>query len=174
MMGKSKREIDMNCIADKTWRVPNDLTEMAKTANEVGKWLAGFPVPSRIPYSARLIVEEMGSNIVKYAYGDADPHTIRVQVFLAQEGVAVALEDDGKAFDPFEAPLPDVVALMGKPGEGGIGLALVRKMCRTVSYERRDGRNMVRLEIEPSQPGDTQPLSKLSEYLAKEESGGKK
>ena len=94
MMGKSKREIDMNCIADKTWRVPNDLTEMAKTANEVGKWLAGFPVPSRIPYSARLIVEEMGSNIVKYAYGDADPHTIRVQVFLAQEGVAVTLEDD--------------------------------------------------------------------------------
>lgn len=174
MMGKSKREMDMNCIADKTWRVPNDLKEMARTAVDVEEWLGGFPLPSRVPYSARVIVEEMGTNIVKYAYPDAAPHTIRVQVFLAREGVTVTLEDDGKAFDPFEAPLPDVVALMDTPGEGGLGLSLVRKVCRTVAYERREGRNRVSLEIEPVRPDDTQPLPDWSEFLAKEEGGKSK
>lgn len=171
MMGKSKREMDMDCIADKIWRVPNDLGEMARTALEVEEWLKGFPLPSRVPYSARVIVEEMGTNIVKYAYADAEPHTIRVQVFVAAGGVTVTLEDDGKAFDPFEAPLPDVVALMGKPGEGGLGLSMVRKVCRAVAYERREGKNRVRMEIEPVLTDDTQILPGWREFAAGQEGG---
>lgn len=165
MMEKIKQEMTMKCIADRAWRVPNDLGEMARTANEVGKWLEGFPLPSRIPYSARLIVEEMGSNVVKYAYGDDQPHVVRVQVYLSREGVQISLEDDGKPFDPFERPLPDVEGLMGEEGEGGLGLALVRKVCRSVGYERRDGKNRVSLELAPWQPDDTQPLPDLEEFL---------
>lgn len=164
MMGKIKREMTMDCIADKTWRVPNDVAEMARTADEVGEWLEGFPLPSRIPYSARLIVEEMGTNTVKYAYGDHAPHTIRVRVWVSTEGVKVELEDDGRPFDPFTVPMPDVDELMDTPGEGGLGLALVRKVCRTVAYERKGTSNLVTLEIAPWQPDDTQPLPDLSAY----------
>ena len=165
MMEKIKQEMTMKCIADRAWRVPNDLGEMTRTADEVGTWLEGFPLPSRIPYSARLIVEEMGTNVVKYAYGDGGPHVVRVQVYLSAEGVQIVLEDDGKAFDPFERPLPDVEGLMGEEGEGGLGLALVRKVCRSVGYERRDGKNRVSLELAPWQPDDTQPLPDLEKYL---------
>ena len=157
----------MSCIADRTWRVPNDLARMAATAKEVGEWLEGFPLPSRVPYSARLIVEEMGTNVVKYSYpaGIEVPCAVRVQVHVDANGVRVTLEDDGNPFDPFEAPIPDIEGLMGKPGEGGLGLALVRKVCRSVAYERRDGLNRVVLEIAPREDGDTQPLPDFESFL---------
>lgn len=157
----------MSCIADRTWRVPNDLARMAHTAREVSEWLEGFPLPSRVPYSARLIVEEMGTNVVKYAYpaGVAVPCAVRVQVHVDGNGVRVTLEDDGAPFDPLDRPMPDIEGLMGKPGEGGIGLVLVRKVCRSVSYERRDGLNRVEMEIAPREDGDTQPLPDLEAFL---------
>ena len=52
------------------------------------------------------------------------------------------MEDDGAAFDPREAPLPDLDAPLDQRQAGGLGMHLVRATMDAVEYRREDGRNV--------------------------------
>ena len=53
--------------------------------------------------------------------------------------------DDGPAFDPLAAQAPDTTLGLDERPVGGLGLMLVRRLMDDVAYERRDGRNHLRL-----------------------------
>ena len=57
----------------------------------------------------------------------------------------VRIEDDGAAFDPLQAPPPDTSLDIDERPIGGLGIELVRRLMDEVHYERRDGRNRLRL-----------------------------
>ena len=143
----------MKFIAEKTWRVPNDMRRLMETAAEVGDWLEGFGLAERVSYTAHLAVEEMGSNIIKYGY-EGGEHTIHVSVFVGAEAVRVRLEDDGKPFDPFARPELDLEATLAEDGEGGVGIELIRKVCQRVAYERAGDRNVVEMDLPKQMEGD--------------------
>ncbi|MBP1588687.1 MAG: ATP-binding protein [Kiritimatiellae bacterium] len=144
----------MKCIADKTWQVPNELEALTTTSGEVEAWLASHGLRPRVPYTARLIVEEMGTNIIKYGYDDRLPHFIHVQVLLGDERVRVLMEDDGHPFNPFEQPPPNLEELFASPREGGLGIELVRRVCVKWNYERVGKWNRVTLDIAQRIPDD--------------------
>lgn len=148
----------MKFIAEKTWRVPNDIRRLMETAAEVGNWLEGFGLPERVSYTAHLAVEEMGSNIIKYGY-EGGEHTIHVSVFVGDETVRVRLEDDGKPFDPFSRPELDLEATLAEDGEGGVGIELIRKVCQRVAYERAGERNVVEMDIPKRMEDDEEELA---------------
>lgn len=151
----------MKCIADKTWQVPNNMEALTETAGEVEEWLVSYGVCPRVPYTAHLIVEEMGTNIIKYGYDDTLPHFIRVQVLVDDERVRVMLEDDGHEFDPFKEPSPDLEELFASQREGGLGIELVRRICIHWSYHRERAINRVTLDIARRAPGDEDDLPAL-------------
>ena len=55
------------------------------------------------------------------------------------------IADDGKAFDPLQAPEPDLSASAKERARGNLGIWLVRKTMDTVAYQRENGRNVVTL-----------------------------
>ncbi len=55
------------------------------------------------------------------------------------------IADDGRAFDPLQAPVPDIGASLQDRAIGGLGIYLVRKTMDGVTYRRQDGRNVVTL-----------------------------
>jgi len=57
----------------------------------------------------------------------------------------VVVTDDGPAFDPLGAPEPDMSLGVEERPVGGLGIALVRKLMDETEYERRDGKNRLRL-----------------------------
>ena len=57
----------------------------------------------------------------------------------------VVVSDDGPAFDPLAAAAPDTSLGVEERPIGGLGIALVRRLMDEVEYERRDGRNHLRL-----------------------------
>ena len=59
--------------------------------------------------------------------------------------LAIEIADDGRAFDPLQAPAPDIGASLQDRAMGGLGIYLVRKTMDTVAYRRQDGRNVVTL-----------------------------
>ncbi len=63
----------------------------------------------------------------------------------AGDEITVEIEDDGRAFDPFDAPPPDLTSSIEERAIGGLGVHLVRSLTDDASYERRDGRNIVTL-----------------------------
>ena len=51
--------------------------------------------------------------------------------------------DDGSAFDPREAPLPNLDAPLEERQAGGLGMHLVRETMDEIDYRREDGRNVL-------------------------------
>jgi serine/threonine-protein kinase RsbW len=57
----------------------------------------------------------------------------------------LVVSDDGPEFDPLAADRPDTTLAVDDRPIGGLGISLVRRLMDDVSYERRDGRNHLRL-----------------------------
>ncbi len=59
--------------------------------------------------------------------------------------VALCLEDDGLAFDPLAAPMPDTDAALEDRPIGGLGIYLLREMMDELEYVQVEGRNRLTL-----------------------------
>ena len=56
-------------------------------------------------------------------------------------------QNDGIAFDPTQAAEPPIPASLLDAPIGGRGLKLLRRTARSLSYERREGRNRLRVAV---------------------------
>ncbi len=101
---------------------------------------------AEVVFDLNVVLDELISNIIKYAYTDDAPHEIRVSLSAAGGVVEVGIEDDGKAFDPFAAPEPDLTLPLSERPIGGLGVHFVRKLMNEIKYKREDGRNILFLK----------------------------
>ncbi|MCP4452100.1 MAG: ATP-binding protein, partial [Planctomycetes bacterium] len=53
--------------------------------------------------------------------------------------------DQGPAFDPLDRPDPDTTLSVDDRAIGGLGIFLTKQMMDDVSYERRQGKNVLTL-----------------------------
>jgi serine/threonine-protein kinase RsbW len=125
----------------------NDLAEIAGLGQTVRQFLAENGVGPRPVYVVDLALEELLSNIVKYAHPQGGDHPIEVGVRLAAGRVVVTIEDDGVPFDPLEFPPLAPGRLVDQP-RGQLGIHLVRRLVDDVSYTRRDGGNRIQLAVQ--------------------------
>jgi anti-sigma regulatory factor (Ser/Thr protein kinase) len=94
---------------------------------------------------ARIVVEELFSNTIKYGYDGAGDGAIRIRLAAAPR-LTLVYEDDAPLFDPThwrseadEAVLPD------ERIEGRAGIAMVMGLCSAASYQAQGGRNCLTL-----------------------------
>lgn len=102
----------------------------------------------RLPDAAldmHVALDEVLSNIVKYAYPDAASHDIRVRLKVSEGRLEAAVEDDGWPFDPLQARPQDRNVPLAERRPGGLGIDVVKRLMSHLSYVRTDGRNRVTL-----------------------------
>lgn len=105
-----------------------------------------WKLPDSLVPKAQLLMEELVVNVVEHAYaGESGPLDVTVEGI--ELGLRFTLEDWSGAFNPLEQPPPDVRSNFEAGVPGGVGLVLVRKMANAVAYERRNGRNVVVVEV---------------------------
>ncbi len=90
-----------------------------------------------------LMLDEVVSNVIKYGYDDALEHQIHIRVTLEHDVVTLQVEDDGKPFNPLEAPQPNLEAPIEERPIGGLGVFIVKSMADSFDYRRENGRNVV-------------------------------
>lgn len=105
-------------------------------------------LPRAMAERLAIVVEELVENAL--THGACSPE-IRIGMRLWREGesVALVLEDNGRAFDPREAPEAEA------PREdrgGGVGLSLVRAWARIRAYDRIGDDNRLELVLRPPAP----------------------
>jgi anti-sigma regulatory factor (Ser/Thr protein kinase) len=93
----------------------------------------------------RLVVEEAVSNTIRHGYADQDPHEIRLRVAVESGELSLEIEDDARAYNPLEAPLPDLSVPIEERSTGGMGLTLLRALMDRAEYRRSGGKNVLRL-----------------------------
>ncbi len=98
-------------------------------------------------YVFDLILEELLSNIIKYAYSDAAHHVIDISILIDTDTVILRFMDDGNAFNPDECAVADMTAPLSERQVGGVGIHLVRQLSRAMSYERINGKNILTVTL---------------------------
>ena len=91
-----------------------------------------------------IVMDEIVSNIVRCS--GASGFTIRLD--MEPGGLRMTFVDDGAAFDPTkDAAAPDITSAAEDRRIGGLGIFMVKKMSKSVAYERRDGKNVLTILI---------------------------
>ena len=93
-----------------------------------------------------IAVEELFVNIASYAYypseGDAE---IDIDTDKDNNIVYITFIDSGKPYNPLEREDPDVTLSAKERGIGGLGIYMVKKSMDDMSYEYKDGHNILKI-----------------------------
>ena len=129
------------------WSMANDSADLARVLDEVDAQLAPLPVSPKRKYAVRLALDELLSNVVRYAYDDGARHRIDLKL-ETDAPFHLTIADDGKPFDPTaDAPPPVLDGPVEDRPIGGLGLHILKKMGLKLTYRREAGRNLVRVDF---------------------------
>ena len=126
-------------------RIPNSVAALGPASNTATAWLEANDIPPDAALLANLAIEELVTNCIKYGYADATTHLIDVDMRVADGRLVVHVTDDGREFNPMEAPAPDLSLPIEERPIGGLGLYLLRTLSDVMTYERRGQLNCVTL-----------------------------
>lgn len=113
----------------------------------VNNQLESLNCSKKIQAQIDIAIDELFGNIANYAYNpDVGPSTVRVEVSENPLAVIITFIDNGIPFDPLKEKAPDI----GLPAEerdiGGLGIFIVRQSMDDVTYEYRDGKNILKIK----------------------------
>ena len=123
----------------------SDLRNIAVAAERIDAFCSARGLHPDISFEVNLAVDELLTNTISYGYDDDGEHRIDLSLRLEGGTLVVEITDDGRAFDPLQAPEPDLGASLEERAVGGLGIYLVRKLMDSVAYRREDGSNIVTL-----------------------------
>ena len=109
--------------------------------------LEALDCPLRAQMQIDIAIDELFGNIAHYAYNpEIGPATVRVEVLQDPLAVVVSFIDNGIPYDPLAKEDPDV-ALSAEDREiGGLGIYMVKKSMDEITYEYKDGQNILRIK----------------------------
>lgn len=118
--------------------------------SELFRFLEGFldehGIDERAAFAARLALEEVFTNMVKYSTSSAEDVVVKIE--SGAGGLVLVMEDaSSEPFDPTIHPEPDLQAPLAERRPGGLGLHLVRNLVDSIEHEYVDGSNILTLRI---------------------------
>ena len=125
-----------------TIRLPVDLKEIERLNRIVRQFGDLHELPGRTLYSVNLALDEVVTNIVLHGFDDAAGQEFEARLVVTEGLIVAEVEDGGRAFNPLDAPTPDLTAPLDERAIGGLGIHLVKSLMDRVEY-RRDGQKNV-------------------------------
>lgn len=133
--------------------VPADVEKLDEVQAFIGELLEEQGCPFKTQMAIDVCVEEIFVNIAHYAYAPGTgAATVRAEISGEPPEITITFTDRGKPFDPLAKEDPDVTLSAEERDIGGLGIYMTKKMMDDVSYEYKDGCNI--LQIRKKLQGD--------------------
>lgn len=117
-------------------------SETSRLHREVAAFGAGLAAET--VHACTLALEEVVTNVIRHGYDDGQEHPIEVTLSADFSGaVRLVVRDQGKPFNPLDAPVPDTSAPLDRRPAGGLGIHLVRHVMDEIRYERSGDCNVL-------------------------------
>ena len=115
----------------------------------VDEQLEQLNCPMKAQIQINIAIDELFGNIAHYAYNPkTGSATVRIDVLQEPLSVVVTFIDTGKAYNPLTREDPDVTLTAQEREIGGLGIYMVKKSMDEISYEYKDGQNILRIKKE--------------------------
>ena len=130
-----------------------ELTVEAKTTNIeavtdfVNEQLEALDCPMKAQMQIDIAIDELFGNIAHYAYNpEIGQVTVRVEVIEEPLSVVITFIDNGVPYDPLAKADPDTTLSAEEREIGGLGIYMVKKSMDDITYEYRDGQNILAIK----------------------------
>ena len=124
--------------------VPENLTEVM---DFVRKSMEDVNCPPKAAMQIDIAVEEIFINIASYAYKpETGKAVVRVQVVDDPITVVITFMDNGIPYDPLAKEDPDTTLSADEREIGGLGIFMTKKAMDEISYEYKEGKNILTLK----------------------------
>jgi serine/threonine-protein kinase RsbW len=128
--------------------IKNSLDEFSRLVEGVAQFLAENEVSPKVDFTANLVIEEAVLNVIHYAYESQGEDDIGFTLQIEGRDLTITLTDSGRPYDPLSRPDPDVNAPLEDRQVGGLGVHLIKKTCKSVSYVYENQQNKLVMVID--------------------------
>lgn len=136
-MSEVVKEIEVDAVDAKLDTVMEFLEQNLETAD----------CPPKAQMQICVAAEEIFVNIAHYAYGsETGKATVRVELSGDPVTVTITFMDNGVPFDPLAKEDPDVTLTADERKIGGLGIFMTKKTMDDVTYEYKDGKNILQMK----------------------------
>ena len=113
----------------------------------VDEKLESMGCPLKAQMQIDIAIDELFGNIAHYAYHpEVGNATVRVEVTEEPLAVIVTFIDKGKPYDPLRVAEPDITLSAEERNLGGLGIYMVKKSMDEITYEYKDGKNILSIK----------------------------
>lgn len=103
--------------------------------------------PMKAQMQIDIAIDELFSNIAHYSYNpEVGQATVRVEVVENPLAVTITFIDNGIPYDPLAKEDPDLTLSAEERQIGGLGIYMVKKSMDEITYEYKDGQNILSIK----------------------------
>jgi anti-sigma regulatory factor (Ser/Thr protein kinase) len=121
--------------------IRNEPSQMAVASRTLDRLAAELGIPAKPLAQLQVALDEIVSNVMKYAWPEEGTHELLVRFDVGDDSVEIHVIDDGQAYDPRQSPLREPPPAGQRPRPGGLGIQMVRQLVDGFDYTRDDGCN---------------------------------
>jgi anti-sigma regulatory factor (Ser/Thr protein kinase) len=127
--------------AELTLNYPAKINALHAALDDIEQACHAWKIDISLVSRARIVVEELFSNTIKYGYGGECEKPVRLSLKPHPE-FTLTYEDEAPPFNPlvWKAKRDEALAPETRPA-GQAGIAMVMGLSAKTSYQRRDGAN---------------------------------
>jgi anti-sigma regulatory factor (Ser/Thr protein kinase) len=129
---------------DRAFQYPSHIQKIPQIRKDLEFLKQEWAIPETEIKQILVIIEEIFSNIVRYAFEDRKEHAIDIRLGYTDNQIEIEIIDDGIAFNPLDyhlGPQSDPAT----SDAGGMGLTLIRAFSSKISYQRISGKNHLKI-----------------------------
>lgn len=116
-------------------RLANDIGAVAAALPDLQAFAAAHRLPARVANRLEVVFEELVSNPIRHGFRPGSDQVLHVCLGRQDDRLRLEIEDDGIAFDPLGQAAPAPLSDLDSAPEGGLGIALVKRLASHVARE---------------------------------------
>ena len=128
----------------KTFQYKSEVQSIVSIRKDLEILADTWEIPSSESRQITLIVEELFSNIIRFAFEGKGNHLIELSLSKSEGIISLLLSDDGIQFNPLEYN-PGQEADPAFIDDGGMGLTLIKAFADSIEYKREKQKNQLHI-----------------------------
>ena len=129
-------------------KLKNQVGELERVAQFIEEISEELGLSRELQMNLNLVLEEMVSNVIFYAYPEGTDAEIELMVEDDGKELTFVLSDQGREFDPTLKEDADIDVNPIDREIGGMGILIVKNIMNKVTYQRLDGKNLLTMKKE--------------------------
>ena len=129
-------------------KLKNQVGELERVAVFIEEICEELGLGMDLQMNLNLVLEEMVSNIIFYAYPEGTDAEIELMAEYDGKELTFVLSDRGREFDPTLKEDADIDVNPIDREIGGMGIWIVKNIMNQVTYQRLEGKNLLTMKKE--------------------------